>query len=79
MMNNPMAEIAIFGKDSTVICNKLNRKYHPNKVLCGTKTKSNIPLLKHRKNLNNNTIYVCYNKSCKLPVHTAEDALQLLV
>jgi hypothetical protein len=79
MMTNPMAEIAIIGKDISRIHDELNGIYHPNKIICGTETSSDLPILKGRKNLNNNTIYVCYDKSCKLPVHTTEEALQLLV
>jgi len=78
MMTHPMAEIAIIGNDANEIRDRIHKKYHPNKIFCGTISSSELPLLKGRKNLNRNTIYVCYNKTCKLPVHTAEEALQLL-
>ena len=78
MMSQPMAEIAIFGPDLKQIRDKINIKYHPNKIFCGTSTSSQLPLLRDRKNLKDNTIYVCFNKSCKLPVHSADEALDLL-
>jgi uncharacterized protein YyaL (SSP411 family) len=78
MISQPMAEIALFGPDLIQIRDKINSKYHPNKIFCGTRTSSQLPLLKDRKNLKDNTIYVCFNKSCKLPVHSADDALELL-
>jgi uncharacterized protein YyaL (SSP411 family) len=78
MMTHPMAEIAIIGNEVNEIRDQINKQYHPNKIFCGTTSSSELPLLKGRKNLNRNTIYVCYNKTCKLPVYTAQEALQLL-
>jgi uncharacterized protein YyaL (SSP411 family) len=78
MVSQPMAEIAIIGHDLNEIRDKINVRYHPNKIFCGTRVSSQLPLLKERKNLKDNTIYVCFNKSCKLPVHSAEDALEQL-
>jgi uncharacterized protein YyaL (SSP411 family) len=77
-ISQPMAEIAIIGPDLNQIRDSINVKYHPNKIFCGTTTSSQLPLLKNRKNLKDNTIYVCFNKTCKLPVHSADDALELL-
>lgn len=79
MMNNPMAEIAIIGTDIHKLRNEFNDIFHPNKIICGTESSSELPLLRGRKNLKDNTIYVCYDKTCKLPVHSTEEALQLLV
>jgi uncharacterized protein YyaL (SSP411 family) len=79
MMHQPMAEIAIIGENAPEIRNAILRQYHPNKIFCGTVESSDLPLLKGRKNLKVNTIYVCYNKTCKLPVHTADEALELLI
>jgi uncharacterized protein YyaL (SSP411 family) len=78
LISVPMAEIAIIGPDMINIRNKINKQYHPNKIFCGTMSSSKLPLLRERKNLKDNTIYVCFNKSCKLPVHSAEDALEQL-
>ncbi len=78
MISVPMAEIAIIGPDMIKIRDKINTRYHPNKIFCGTMSSSQLPLLRARKNLKDNTIYVCFNKSCKLPVHSAEDALEQL-
>jgi uncharacterized protein len=38
---------------------------------------SALPLAHHKKSVNGKeTFYVCFNKTCKLPVHTVNDALQ---
>ena len=79
MLNQPFAEIAIIGTDYKEIRDRINKKYHPNKLFCGAKSTSELPLLKGRKNRDRNTIYVCYDKSCKVPVNTAQEALKLLV
>jgi uncharacterized protein YyaL (SSP411 family) len=79
MIHRPFAEIAILGTDYRKIRDRINKKYHPNKLFCGAKSTSELPLLKGRKNQDRNTIYVCYDKSCKVPVHTAQEALKLLV
>jgi len=78
MMSQPMAEIAVIGPDMDQIRDEINVKYHPNKIFCATRKSSQLPLLKDRENLKENTIYVCFNKSCKLPVHSADEALELL-
>lgn len=79
-MVTPTAEIAIVGVDCLKVRAKLEERYYPNKVLSGTKLKSDLPLLENRVALSEQTnIYVCYNKTCKLPVQTVEEAwLQIL-
>lgn len=78
-MTHPMAEIAIIGQDASHIRDQINRRFHPNKICLGTGSSSELPLLKGRKNIKDNTIYVCYDRTCKLPVHSAKEALELLV
>ncbi len=78
MFAKPFAEIAIVGENSFDIKNQLARHYIPNKVFCGTTSSSDLPLLKDKKTNDRTTLYVCYNKACKLPVHSTEDALKLI-
>jgi len=78
--SSPLAEIAIVGPkpQSTVI--EFEKRFIPNKIIMGGNTKSSLPLL-HGKEASGglNTIYVCYDKSCKLPVHSTEEALRQIL
>ncbi len=72
----PTAEVAIVGPEAANIREELSSFYIPNMILLGTKTSSELALLEDKVAINGrNTIYVCYNKTCQLPVHTAAEAL----
>ena len=78
-MISPTAEIAIVGKDYLQLRKEIDSRYYPNKVLCGTTYESPLPLLENRVAKSDETlIYVCYNKTCQLPVKTVEDAFKIL-
>ena len=78
-MISPTAEIAIVGKDYLQLRKEIDSRYYPNKVLCGTTYESLLPLLENRVAKSDETlIYVCYNKTCQLPVKTVEDAFKIL-
>ena len=73
-----LAEIALTGKNINSLQSDLLQHYFPFSIVQGTEDKSDLPLLKDKVPVNGQpTIYVCYNKTCKIPVHTvAEAALQ---
>jgi uncharacterized protein YyaL (SSP411 family) len=76
---SPTAEIAIVGEEADEIRKDLDRFFIPNKIVTGTRTSSELPLLENRTPLNGKTaIYVCYDKTCQLPVTSVEEALQQL-
>ena len=76
----PTAEIAIVGPDCHDTMLELNQQYYPNKLLVGTKTHSDLPLLQNRDAEDENvTIYVCYDQACQLPVHTTHEAWEQLM
>ena len=76
----PTAEIAIVGPDCHETMLELNQQYYPNKLIVGTKTSSELPLLQNRDAEGDDvTIYVCYNKACQLPVHTTHEAWEQLM
>lgn len=78
-MSSPTAEISIVGNQADELRNKLFKTYHPNKVIMGAQDSSNLPLMKGKYPIREqSTIYVCYNKTCKLPVHTVAEALDQL-
>ena len=79
MFANPMVEVAITGENADAFRNHIDELYFPNKIFCGTASKSELPLLKNRISENDDTtIYVCFNNSCKLPVSNPEDAIEQL-
>ena len=81
MMANSTAEIVIIGDDADSVRASLAQHYLANKVLMGASNSdsSTLPLLKNKSMLRGKTtIYVCYNKTCKLPVTTIEAALEQL-
>jgi uncharacterized protein YyaL (SSP411 family) len=73
------AEIVIVGDDYMQFRDAIAAKHIPNKVLMGSKTESTLPLMEGKSALSGKTtIYVCYNKTCKLPVNSVEEALEQL-
>ncbi|UII24345.1 thioredoxin domain-containing protein [Fulvivirga ligni] len=76
---NPTAEIAIVGNEALAFRNEFVKRYVPNKILMGTTSSSDLPLLEEKTAAGSKTtIYVCYNKTCKLPVHEVEKAYEQL-
>jgi len=78
-MVSPTAEIALVGKDFLKFRKEIDSRYYFNKVLSGTEKESKLPLLENRTSkLNESSVFVCYNKTCQLPVNSVEEAfLQL--
>jgi len=77
---NPGVEIAISGKNCLEIRKEIASKYFPNKVISGTASTSEIPLLSGREaNGNGTRIYVCRNHTCKQPVNSVSEAMKLIL
>ncbi len=74
-----MAEVVIVGNDLEEIRKELHQHPLPFVLTLGTKTKSDLPILEGRESKDGKTmIYVCFNKTCKLPVATVKEALDQL-
>ena len=71
-------EIAISGADAKEKLHEINQEYIPNKLLCGSLTKSALPLLLDRFNKNKTLLYVCVNNTCQLPLEKTNAALKLI-
>ncbi len=72
-------EISIVGENAKTLAQQFDEKMFFNKVIAGSSGSSDIPILAERSiKQGKDTIYVCYNKSCKLPVHTVEEAIKLI-
>ncbi len=75
----PTAEVAIVGENAMEYRAALAQKFYPNAIVLGTTTESDLPLLQGREAIGNETtIYICYNKTCQLPVQSLEDAYNQL-
>jgi len=74
-----MAEVVIIGKDAERFRKEIHKQYLPFTQLLGAEEKSSLPLFEGREVKDNKTlVYVCYNKTCKLPVERVEDAIYQL-
>ena len=71
----PFYEIAATGKNFRDLTIELRKTYIPNKLILGAEKKSDLPLLEN-KFLEEETIFVCQNKTCQLPVNLVTDALK---
>jgi uncharacterized protein YyaL (SSP411 family) len=71
-------EVAIVGTDVKTKIKELNTQYLPNKLIVGSKTDNNLPLLKNRYVAGKTLIYVCVNKACKLPVSEVDKAIKFI-
>ncbi len=68
-------EVAVVGSDANLKLEEINATYIPNKLIVGSRTESNLPLLEYKYNENETTIYVCIDGACKLPVKDSKKAL----
>lgn len=75
---NNYYEVAIVGAEVNDKIKTLNTYYLPNKLIVGSKTENELPLLKNRFSEGKTLIYVCVNKACKLPVSEVEKAVEFI-
>ncbi len=74
----PFHEVVITGPETEAIRRRIAAHYLPNTLLAGSASPSDLPLLENRFSAERTSIYVCRNRTCALPVHTAAEALALL-
>ncbi|WP_018477322.1 thioredoxin domain-containing protein [Pontibacter roseus] len=75
----PTAEVAIVGPETPEMRSEISSFYIPNMLLAGTEQTSELPLLQDREAIQGKTtLYVCYNRTCQLPVHSPAEALKQL-
>ena len=74
-----LAEVVIVGPLALEKRAALAKHYFPFLLVMGTTTRSNLPLFEGREQSGSETsIYVCFNKTCKLPVESVELAIEQL-
>lgn len=71
-------EVAIIGEDALTKRNELSKNYLGNSILLGSQIEENLALLKDKMQEGRTMIYVCQNKTCKLPLEDVEGALGLI-
>ncbi|MCO4821162.1 MAG: thioredoxin domain-containing protein [Flavobacteriaceae bacterium] len=76
--SNKYYEVAIVGAQAKEKIKTLNQTYIPNKLIIGSESDNDLPLLKNRYVEGETYIYVCVNKACKLPVTEVDQAIKIL-
>ena len=71
----PLYEVAIMGHDFKNKRQEFDDHYLPNVIFLGGETESKLALLENKLVAEQTTIYVCRDKSCKLPVMEVDLAL----
>ncbi|WP_345124306.1 thioredoxin domain-containing protein [Hymenobacter antarcticus] len=71
-------EIAVMGKEAVAKSHQMQRYYLPTALFMGGK-EENLPLLESKGVEEGTLIYVCRNKTCKMPVKEVQAAMQQLL
>ncbi len=75
-MSSDYYEVAVSGPTALARIKEINQVYIPNKLIVGSTTASDLPLLQNRFDQQQTNIYICVNKSCKLPTDSVITALE---
>lgn len=71
-------EVAIVGEDYLAKRNSFDTRFNPNVFLLGGEKEGSLKLLKNKAITGRTMIYVCQNKSCKLPQTQVEKAWEMI-
>jgi uncharacterized protein YyaL (SSP411 family) len=74
---HPFPELAITGSDAQRLRAELGRHFLPQGLVMGTTGPSTLPLLRD-KSAARSMIFVCHDRSCRPPVATVQEAIDLL-
>lgn len=75
----PPTEIAIIGEKAIEKAVEINSIFLPNKIIIASVEEDNtLPLLKGRYTLGETLIYICENYTCRMPVSTIKEMLELI-
>ncbi len=75
-MTNGMAEVVMTGAKSLDWQKEFDQSYLPFALYMGGNTKSEVPLVADKLSAQREEIFVCFNKTCQLPVTRVQDATQ---
>jgi uncharacterized protein len=74
-MNKGLKEVLLTGSGVHKLRKEVQREFYPFILVQGSEGKSTLPLFEGKEPVRGkDTIYVCYQKTCQLPVHTLEEA-----
>lgn len=76
--NQPLYEVAIVGDDWLKLRVEFDEYYLPNVIYLGGTSEGSLELLANKLVEGQTTIYVCENKTCRLPVRETKQALGLM-
>lgn len=71
-------EVAIVGANAKELRQSMQKENVPNALFLGGESEGTLELLKGKLNEDETYIYVCQNKTCKLPVTDVGKALSLM-
>jgi len=72
-------EVVLAGNSIEQLRNELQQVFHPLSIYMKVEKDSSLPLTASKVSIDNeSTIYVCVNKTCKLPVHSVAEALTMI-
>jgi len=74
----PAKEVVIMGEKSVELSRKLQQHFTFNTVFLGSSSEAYLGAMENRFVEGKTLIYVCKNKSCKLPVSSVDEALKLI-
>lgn len=75
-MTYVLNEVVIMEKESQKKNSNLQKKYLPSCLFMGKAAKEHLLLLEGKCPVNGTIIYVCTNRTCKMPVDNIENTLQ---
>jgi len=78
MHTHPFLEITINGPEAAAFIRKMKIDFIPNTIYAGSKTVSNLPILKNRFKEGKTLVYVCKDKVCAAPVESPKMAIELV-
>lgn len=71
-------EVAVVGNQVQTKIKQINKTYIPNKLIAGSLTESNLPLLINRFFKDKTKIFICVDGACQMPTSKVEDALKMI-
>ena len=73
----PTFEVAVIGENALPVAREMQKNFLPTTLFAGGK-EENLPILKYRLIDNKTAVYVCQDYTCRPPVFTAGEALEMI-
>lgn len=75
LVDQDLLEVAVVGENYQSVLREMQQSYLPNVLFLGTAEEENLELLEYKYVAGKTMIYVCKQKSCRLPVEDPNQAL----